>query len=481
MDFRRVFSILSFLLLCLSGTLLLPMAVSLLYGESEAWAFLYAFFLCGGIGLVGYLLLRTGPKEITHREGFAIVGLGWIIACLMGAVPYLLTGTPDSFLDALFESSSGFTTTGATVIQDVEILSKGILFWRSLTHWLGGMGIILLSMAILPMLGVGGMQLYKAEVPGPVPDRLKPRIRETAKTLWIVYLFISAVEILLLAVGGMSLFESVCHTFGTMATGGFSTRNASIGSYNSAYIDWVITVFMFIAGANFALHYLFLTGRSRPYLKDPEFRFYFFTILGISISVGLLLLAGTYSSWTTSFRYAVFQVVSILTTTGYTTTNYELWPWVVQVILFALMFFGGCAGSTGGSIKCVRILLLIKQAYKEIYQLIHPHAISTIKLGRKTVPSDVMESVFGFFLLYLGIYIGASVFMSFLGLDFQSSLASVAACIGNVGPGLGAVGPAQTYASIVPAGKWVLILCMILGRLELFTLIVLFLPEFWRK
>ncbi len=481
MDFRRVFSILSFLLLCLSITLLAPMVVSFLYGEEEVRAFFLSFILCGGVGLAGYILLRTGPTEISHRDGFAIVGLGWVIACLMGALPYVFAGTFDGFLDAFFESSSGFTTTGATVLPDIELLPKGILFWRSLTHWLGGMGIIVLSMAILPMLGVGGMQLYKAEVPGPVPDRLKPRIRETAKTLWMVYVSISAVEVLLLAVGGMSLFDSVCHTFGTMATGGFSTRNASIGSYGSAYFDWVITIFMFIAGANFALHYVFLTGKGRPYLRDPEFRFYLFSILGISMLVSLVLWAGTYESLPNSLRYAVFQVVSILTTTGYTTADYEQWPLVVQAVLFGLMFFGGCAGSTGGSVKCVRILLLLKQAYKEIYQLIHPHAVATIKLGKKTVPPEVMESVLAFFLLYLGIFVGATVFMSFLGLDFQSALSSVAACIGNVGPGLGTVGPAQTYVDIAAAGKWVLILCMILGRLEIFTLLVLFLPEYWKK
>ncbi len=481
MDFRRVFSILSFLLLCLSGTLLLPMGVSYLYGEPETKAFFYSFLICGFTGLAGYLLFRSDTKEISHREGFAIVGLGWVIVCLMGSVPFLLAGTFPNFLDALFESSSGFTTTGATVLDDIEILPKGILFWRSLTHWLGGMGIILFSMAILPMLGVGGMQLYRAEVPGPVPDRLKPRIRETAKTLWIVYLLISVVEALLLWIGGMSLFDSVCHTFGTMATGGFSTRNGSIGSYGSAYFDWVITVFMMIAGANFALHYLFLKGRSRRYYQDPEFRFYLFTILGVTLVMTLLLRSGTYTSWSLSLRDSVFQVVSILTTTGYTTADYEQWSLAAQFILFALMFFGGCAGSTGGSIKCIRILLLLKHAYREIYHLIHPHAISTIKLGKKSVPANVMDSVLAFFLLYMGIFFVATLLLSLLGLDFQSAMSAVAASIGNVGPGLGAVGPTHTYAAIVPAGKWILIACMLLGRLELFTLLVLLLPEFWKK
>jgi trk system potassium uptake protein TrkH len=481
MDFRVVFYVLSFLSLCLSGTLLVPMGISFGYGEEEAMAFLVAAAICGGIGLGGLMAFRSERKEIGHREGFAIVGLGWMVVCLLGALPYLFAGTFSSAVNACFESTSGFTTTGATVVQNIELLPKGILFWRSLTHWLGGMGIILLSMAILPMLGVGGMQLYRAEVPGPVPDRLKPRIRETAKTLWMVYVLISLLEVVFLLVGGMSVFDAVCHTFGTMATGGFSTQNASIGHYESAYIEGVITVFMIAAGANFALHYQLLQGNPGRYFQDREFRFYLFAILMTTAGVAILLRTGTYEGWTDSVRYAVFQVSSILTTTGYTTADYEQWPLVVQYTLFCLMFFGGCAGSTGGSVKCIRILLLLKQAYKEIYRLIHPQAVATIKLGKKTVPPDVMESVLGFSLVYVGIFVGASLLMSWLGLDFKSALASVGACIGNVGPGLGIVGPTKTYLSIVPTGKWILILCMIMGRLEIFTLLILFLPQFWKK
>jgi trk system potassium uptake protein TrkH len=481
MDFRVVFYVLSFLSLCVAGALLVPLGICLFSGEQEGFAFLFSILICGGIGLGGLVLFRSEKKEFGHREGFVIVGLGWMLVCLLGALPYVFAGTFSSVVNACFESTSGFTTTGATVIEDLEVLPKGILFWRSLTHWLGGMGIILLSMAILPMLGVGGMQLYRAEVPGPVPDRLKPRIRETAKTLWMVYVLISLLEVVFLLFGGMSLFDAVCHTFGTMATGGFSTHNASIGHYGSAYIEGVVTVFMIAAGANFALHYQFLLGNPRRYFQDTEFRFYLFSILLITGGLVLLLWGGTYGAWTTSFRYAVFQVTSILTTTGYITADYEQWPLVVQYILFALMFFGGCAGSTGGSVKCIRVLLLFKQAYKEVYCLIHPQAVSTIKLGKKTVPPDVMESVLGFSLVYVGIFVFASMLMSWLGLDFQSALASVAACIGNVGPGLGIVGPVKNYLPIVPTGKWILILCMILGRLEIFTLLILFLPQFWKK
>ncbi len=481
MDFRVIFFVLSFLSLCLAGTLLVPMGISFAYGEGEATAFLFSALICAGIGLGGWFLFRPERREFGHREGFAIVGLGWLLACFLGALPYLFAGTFTSVVNACFESTSGFTTTGATVVENIEILPKGILFWRSLTHWLGGMGIILLSMAILPMLGVGGMELYRAEVPGPVPDRLKPRIRETAKTLWMVYVLISLLEVFFLMLGHMNWFDAVCHTFGTMATGGFSTRNASIGHYGSPYIDGVITVFMIAAGANFALHYQLLLGRPRRYLEDPEFRFYFAVIAVLTVCLAVLLRGGVYERFTASFRYAVFQVTSILTTTGYVTCDYEQWPLAAQYILFALMFFGGCAGSTGGSVKCIRILLLLKQARKEISSLIHPHAVFTIKVGKKSVPPAVMEGVLGFSLVYMCIFVVASLLMSWLGLDFKSALASVAACIGNVGPGLGIVGPVKTYFPIVSAGKWILMLCMILGRLEIFTLLILFVPQFWKK
>jgi trk/ktr system potassium uptake protein len=481
MDLRLVFYVLSFLSLCLSGTLLVPMGICLLCGEAEAKAFLFSSLICGGGGLAGSILFRSPRKEIGHREGFAIVGAGWVLVCFLGALPYLFAGTFPNLVNACFESTSGFTTTGATVIENIEVLPKGILFWRSLTHWLGGMGIILLSMAILPMLGVGGMQLYRAEVPGPVVDRLKPRIRETAKTLWMVYVLISLFEVVFLLLGGMGGLDAVCHTFGTMATGGFSTRNASIADYGSPYIEGVITVFMFVAGTNFALHYQLLLGNPRRYLQDTEFRFYLFSVLIATAVVFLLVWGDTYEAWTDSLRFAVFQVTSILTTTGYITADYEQWPLAVQYVLFALMFFGGCAGSTGGSVKCIRVLLLFKQAYKEIYRLIHPQAVAPVKIGKKTVPPDVMDSVLAFSLAYAGIFVVASLGMSELGLDFQSALASVAACIGNVGPGLGLVGPTKTYFPVVSTGKWILTFCMILGRLEIFTLLILFLPAFWKK
>jgi trk system potassium uptake protein TrkH len=353
--------------------------------------------------------------------------------------------------------------------------------WRSLTHWLGGMGIIVLALAILPFLGVGGMQLYKSEVPGPTPDKLKPRIKDTAMLLWKVYVLLTAVQTVLLMFGGMDLFEALCHTFGTMATGGFSTKNASIAFYDSVYIQTVITVFMLIAGANFTLHYHLLRGRPMVFWKDPEFRFYIgvfalFTALSTASVLGV-----NYDSLSEAVRYCSFQVASIMTTTGYATADYELWTPLPQALLLMLMFLGGSAGSTGGGMKCMRIILLMKHTSRELFRLVHPRAVTSIKLGGKTVSPDVMASVWGFFLLYLGLFIVSSFIMAALGVDVVTSFASVAACIGNIGPGLGGVGPTDNYAHIPWLGKWLLIFCMLLGRLEIYTVIILLVPEFWRK
>jgi trk system potassium uptake protein TrkH len=343
------------------------------------------------------------------------------------------------------------------------------------------MGIIVLSIAILPFLGVGGMQLFKAEVPGPVADKLKPRIAETAKILWKVYILISGAETLLLMAGGMSLFEALCHTFGTMATGGFSTRNISIGSYDKAYFDGVIVVFMILAGTNFSLHYQALTGDFRAFSRNSEVRFYWTILAGAMLFATLILRVQVYDTVATAFRYASFQVTSIMTTTGYTTADFEKWPSFVQYILVVLMFIGGSAGSTGGGIKCVRILLLLKQGRRELSRLIHPHGIIPVRLGGQVVPDGVIQSVWGFFFLFILVFILASVIMSLLGLDIITAFVSVAATINNIGPGLGAVGPMDNYTSIPVIGKWILTFCMLVGRLELYTIIILLVPEFWKR
>jgi trk system potassium uptake protein TrkH len=344
------------------------------------------------------------------------------------------------------------------------------------------MGIIVLSLAILPFLGVGGMQLYKAEVPGPAPDKLKPRIKDTAVTLWKVYLFFSAIEAVLLMFGGMDFFDSLCHTFGTMATGGFSTKNTSVAAFDSAYIDYVITIFMLIAGVNFSLHYLLLKWHPSEMFKDPEFRVFSGMVVVFTIIITIAVYAsGNYDSVADSVRYTSFQVASILTTTGFATADYELWPSLTQAILLFCMFIGGCAGSTGGGMKVMRIMVLLKQSYKELFRLIHPRSVTHVKMGKTVVQEDVISGVWGFFILWLGLFIIAAFIVAWTGVDVVTSFAASLACIGNIGPGIGGVGPTDNFAWLPDTAKWVLAFIMVLGRLEIYTVLILFVPEFWRK
>jgi trk system potassium uptake protein TrkH len=469
-------------LLCSVGlTMIFPLMFGVYYQDESILPLLYSMgitVIAGGC-LIAVFRERT-KTLLNHREGMAIVALGWIGAGIAGALPFWFGGML-GFTDALFESVSGFTTTGSTVLTDIEIVPRGLLMWRSLTHWLGGMGIIVLSLAILPFLGVGGMQLYKAEVPGPVPDKLKPRIKDTAMALWKVYLLFSVLQAVLLYFGGMDVFDSICHTFGTMATGGFSTKNASVGHYDSGYLQTVIIIFMFIAGVNFSLHFRLLLGEPGAFLKDAEFRFYTVVVLVSTAVVALAVYGTEYDSFLEALRYAAFQVVSICTTTGFATADYEQWAPVTMAVLLFLTFLGGCAGSTGGGIKCMRVLLLLKQAYHEIFRLIHPHSVSYVKLGNRIVRAEVLSGVLGFFVLYIGLFVLSSTLIAAMGVDVLTAFSATAACIGNIGPGLGSVGPAENFAHLPQAAKWVLTLCMLLGRLEIYTVFILFVPEFWRK
>lgn len=478
---RQIAYLLSLLLLAIAGTMLLPFAVSVGDGGRDTRAFAYSIVISVAVAAFGLLVFRSPKKELARREAFAVVGLGWVVASAAGALPFFFSGATNGYLDAWFECVSGFTTTGSTVILDIEILPKGILFWRSFTQWLGGMGIIVLAMALLPALGVGGMQLYRAEMPGPEPDRLTPRIRETAKTLWLVYVGITVAEVLFLVAGPMGWFDAVCHSLTTMATGGYSTRNASIAAFDSAYVEWVIVGFMFLAGTNFALHFFALTGRPQRYLKDPEFRFYAGLIL--LFVVGLVVLLGTTmaESVLTDIRMAAFQVVSLMTTTGYATADYELWPAGAQVLLLGLMFIGGSAGSTAGSIKVVRIQLLLKRGYREVFRLVHPRALSPVRLGARTIPADVLQGVATYAVLYVAIFAVAVLAVALAGLDLETAISSVAATLGNVGPGLGEVGPLDTYQPLPGVVKVILSVCMLLGRLEIYALLLLFTPAYWRR
>jgi trk system potassium uptake protein TrkH len=478
----QILPVLGLLNLFLAGTMIFPLAISWHYGEKEIVSFLVAMGITALAGLLLYLPVPRRGGDITRRQAFLIVTFGWLSASIFGALPFYLSGAIHSPVDALFETVSGFTTTGSSVLTSaaIDVFPKGLHFWRAMIQWLGGMGIILLSIAILPFLGVGGMQLYRAEVPGPFLDKLRPRIAETAKILWQTYLLISGLEVVFLLFGGMSLFDALCHSFTTMATGGFSTKGASIAFYGH-YHRIVITFFMFLAGTNFALHYRFLKGGYKGYWQDREFRFYLTIILVVIGIMFVYLFFELGGGWGQHLEDAAFQVVSIMTTTGYATANFGAWPPFCQYFLVLLMFVGGCAGSTGGGIKCIRVMLLYKYVRQELRRIIHPHAVTTVKLGEQSISPSVLNGILGMVILYMAIFVLASIAMSALGFDIITSISSVAATLGNIGPGLGMVGPAEHYAHIPGIGKGILIFCMLAGRLEVYTIVILIFPEFWRK
>ncbi|MBW2514055.1 MAG: TrkH family potassium uptake protein [Deltaproteobacteria bacterium] len=482
MRWRLILHVVGLLTLFFGLTMAAPLAIDLYFKDGSGLAVLMSLAITILFGSFMTLAFRGSQiADIRQREGMAIVFFGWTAMGLFGALPFFLAGEGISFTDAFFESVSGFTTTGASIFTNIERHTKGVLFWRSFIQWLGGMGIIVLSLAVLTFLKVGGMQLYKAEVPTPVPDKLKPRIQETAVTLWKVYVLFTFLQILLLLAGGMNLYEAVCHTLTTMPTGGFSTKNASIAHYNSAYFDTVFILFMLMAGINFSLHYQMLKGKPLAIWRDAEGRFFLFFSLLLVLLVSWNIYGNVYQNMGDAIRYGAFQVVSILTTTGFATADYESWPAMSQIILFLCMFIGASAGSTGGGVKCLRIMLLFKYCTRELFQLIHPRSIMHIKINGKPVPEEIIRSVIGFLALYVGLFAICTVILSGLGVDFVTSLGAVASCIGNIGPGFGMVGPAENYAAIPAMGKWLLIWCMLLGRLEIYTVIILLAPEFWRK
>ena len=478
-----VAKVLSLLCAIVSLFMVFPILWSLADGSGDLFPLLWG--MGAGLG-VSTLLFVVGSKakvgDLGLREAFAVVSLSWVLASAIAGIPYLLNGTVPTYTEAFFEAMSGFTTTGATVLTDIQSNPRGILFWRALTQWLGGMGIIVLSLAVLPFLKVGGMQLYKAEVPGPMPEKITPRVHQTALLRWGVYLLLSLLQTSALLLGGMSLFESLTHTFGTMATGGFSPLNRSIGQYGNAYFEWVIILFMFLAGTNFVLHFLLLRGDLGAWWRNEEFRFYVKLLaVAVLLAAAFLFSSGTYEKLSDSIRYGAFQVVSIVTTTGFVTADFGLWPNFLQYLLLLLMFVGGCAGSTVGGIKSMRIMVLVKHVKAELQRLLHPRAIFTVRIGGKVLEREVISSVTAFFVMYIGLFALAAMAMAALGLDVLTAIASAAAAIGNIGPALGSVGPSSNYAHVPAAGKWILSFCMLLGRLEIYTVMMLFLPGTWRR
>lgn len=483
MHFRIVQRILGLLLMLYSITMLAPAAVAVYFADGQAQAFIEAFVIILAVGWVAWLPARNERRELRLRDGFLVAAVFWLGLGTFSAVPLLLTAVPQmSVTDAFFEAVSGLTTTGATVLTGLDSLPRSILFYRAQLHWLGGMGIIVLAVAILPMLGVGGMQLYRAETPGPMKDsKLTPRITETAKALWLIYVGLSVLCTLAYWYAGMSVFDAVCHAFSTMATGGFSTHDASVAWFRSPLIESIAILFMFLAGASFSLH--FVAWRRRDlgsYWRDPEFRAYSFILLAVTaLGTVLLITSGHYVGAGVSVRQAAFHAVSFMTTTGFTATSFDQWPGALPLTLILLGFIGGCAGSTGGGMKVVRWLLLYNQGVREVKRLVHPAAEIPVRLGGAVVPQRVVDAVWGFCVAYLFLFGFMLLILVGSGVDQVTAFSALATSINNMGPGLGQV--VATFTDVNDLGKWVCSLAMIFGRLEVFTLLVLFSPTFWRS
>lgn len=482
LHFRIIFKFLGFLLLFCGGFMCLAIPTAIMHDEHILTGLLTACAVTLGFGALGYFLNREARgKDLRKREGFFVVTCGWLVMSLFGTLPYLLTGSISGLTNAFFETISGFTTTGATILDDIEALPKSILLWRSLTQWIGGMGIIVLAVAILPMLGIGSVQLFSAEAPGLKPDKITPRIADTAKRLWLIYLSLTLTEMLLLWLAGMGLFDALNHSLTTVSTGGFSTKQASIAHFESPLIEYIITLFMFFGGTNFILIYWLFKGKLEKLWQNEEFRFYALGTLVFILVVGsALLIKGSYGL-EESFRNAAFQVVSLITTTGYGTADYTLWGSGLTMFAFLLLFSGGSAGSTAGGVKMVRHLILFKHGAAEMRKQMHPSAIIPIRMNKKALPEEVSGSVLAFIMFYIILFALGSILLAAMGIDFDTAIGAVATSLGNVGPGISDVGPAYTFNFLPTAAKWELAFLMLIGRLELFTVLVLFTPYYWRK
>ena len=482
MSWRHLLHVVGAVVAAVGVSMLSAVVVSLVYRE---WSDAALITAAAATTVVVGLALWKGfdrPGELTTRESFATVGLAWTAMCLVGTLPYLFTGSITNVTDAMFETTAGFTTTGASIIPDPALLPHGIQFWRSLTQWIGGMGIIVLSVAILPLLGMGAVQLARAESPGPTPDRLTPRFQETAKRLWLVYLIFTVVELILLWIGDMTLFEALNHSLTTLSTGGYSTNSGSLGAF-SAYSQWIVIVFMVIAGASFSLHYR-AAQDPRRYWKNPELRLY----LGIMAAAAVIITVGTWGEAVADvIRDAVFTSVSIITTTGYATADFGMWTPALQIMIVGMMFIGGMAGSTSGSVKVYRLEVLYEASRMDVRRLIHPRGVFVTRVGRSPVPDMIVEAIQTFFLLYMFAFMTGTFLLAIIGsmgdpqLDPITTVSAVASSIGNVGPGLGLVGPTETYQVVPALGKWLLAALMIVGRLEILPILILFNQELWRR
>ncbi|NPE28805.1 TrkH family potassium uptake protein [Methanococcoides sp. SA1] len=478
MRYNVVLGVLGSILWLLAVFMFIPLFVAIYYGEPVR-TFALPLAITVLVASLFSFFFKRKDEEWNLKEGFFIVAMGWLIAAVFYSFPYMIEGVPP--INALFESMSGVTATGATALTEIESHTKSLLFWRSMTQWLGGMGIIMLFIAILPKLGIAGRQMFRAEVPGLQEEQLRPRIRETAKILWLVYIILSVVELIALLIVGLPFYDAITHTFTSISCSGFSTYSDSIAAFSDPLVEGIIMVFMFLGGANFALHYKTIYSDKKSLIKDQEFKFYLSIIIIGTLLLAYVLFRTEVYSLPDAFRYSSFHVISILTTTGYATADFNIWPDSSRFILFILMFIGGCAGSTSGGLKVVRLLLLLKYTQKVLFKVIHPKAIVPIRFNNKTVPDDIIHSIVSFMIIYFLIFFTSSTLLALMGMDFVTSLSASIATLGNVGPGLGLVGPMANFDAIPDPGKLILIANMWIGRLEVFTVIVLLTPAFWKR
>lgn len=490
---RLILYIIGFLVLTLGLLLWVPMALAFFDQSADFQGFLWSSLLAIFLGAITVFFTRDAidGANLSVKQAFSVVTLSWFSAGIIGSLPYYFGSLSDpiisaqfpTYIQCLFESISGFSTTGASILNDIESLPRGILFWRSLTHWLGGMGIVVLSIAILPLLGGGGMNLFKAEAPGTIlPDKLSPRIAQTARSMWWVYILLTFIQMVLLLIAGMTFFDAICHAFATLATGGFSTKNSSIGHYDSDAIHWIITVFMFLAGLNFVHHYHMLKGNVTTYFKDSEAR----TYMGIVFTMIVIFVLFTLPLYQEQgllhcIRDCAFQVCAIISSTGFGSPDYELWPPLVCFLIMLIMFVGGCTGSTAGGSKVMRIQILFKAGYRELKRLLHPHAVMPVRVGARSIPDAVVASVVGFFACVIVLLLSCSLAITAMNVDIETALTATISCVFNIGPGLGSVGPTENYSSIPNMGQFFLTICMVFGRLEVYTVLVMLIPEFYRK
>ncbi len=478
---KIILRILSFLLLIEAAMLLFCSLVSLIYAGDDLLSFLYSAGVCIGVGGLLWLLGKDAPKHMSRRDGYVIVTVSWLVFSLFGMLPFIISGYIPSVTNAFFETMSGFSSTGATILDDIESLPHGLLFWRSMTQWIGGLGIVFFTIAVLPIFGVSGVQVFAAEASGMAHDKVYPRIGITAKWIWSIYVGMTGTLALLLMLGGMNLFDSVCHAFTTTSTGGFSTKQDSIAYFNSPYIEYVITVFMFISGINFALLLFAVTGRFKKLLKNGELKWFFISVVSLTlvIAVGLYLTRSMGAE--EAFRKSVFQVVSLHTSTGYATANYMTWPSMLWGIIVVIMLMGACAGSTTGGIKCIRLLIISKLTRNEFKHITHPNAVLPVRVNNQVIPQPLRSTILAFLFLYGIVIIVSTLILMGLGMELTESLGCCISSLGNMGPSLGKYGPDSSWSSIPDAGKWLLSFLMLLGRLEIFTVLLLFTSNFWKR